>query len=152
MRRVLCPISIKQLDATTIRLSNFLLALVLGTYVWTDNILFLLIVLVDYSVSVLLPERYSPLLTIANEIVRVLRLKRVRVEAAPKIFTRRFGLFMGTVALTLSFIWPIGGIVAALTLMSLNLLESVLDLCLGSFLYNVVVYPFFNGRGLSTTL
>ena len=152
MRRVLCPISIKQIDATTVRLSKFLLALLLGTYVWTDNALFLLIVLIDYSVSVLLAERYSPLLALANETVQTLRLKRIRIEAAPKIFTRRFGLLLGMLSLVLSFVWPMGGYLAALTLMSLNLLESVLDLCLGSYIYNVVIYPFFSERGLSTTL
>ena len=151
MRRVICPISIKQIDATTIRLSNFLLALLLGTYIWTDNALFLLIVLVDYSVSVLVDERYSPLLAFANQIVHLLRLKRVRIEAAPKIFTRRFGLFLGLLAWLLSLNWPIAGYITALTLMGLNLLESLLDLCLGSFLYNVIVYPFFNRHSMRPT-
>jgi len=68
------------------------------------------------------------------------------MDKAPKIFAVRVGWIMALAVVGLFFVSPWAAAGVALTLMAFNLLDGLLDLCVGCYIYTYAVLPTF-GEG-----
>ena len=143
MKSLICPISNQKIDRHVVRLTGFMMATMIGLYLLTGNVLFIAIISVDYFIRAFTSLPASPFSWTAVQFVRGLGLKPKLIDKEPKIFAARVGWLFALTATILYFFVPAASVVVALILMSFALLESLLDFCMGCFVYTVAVLPVF---------
>ena len=134
MNSIICPVSKEKVNNNVVRITGFLMALMIGMYFLTSNILFIAIIAVDYLIRSMPDSKYSLFSWISHLIVQSLRLRDKKIGKGQKIFAARIGLL---------FINPVASMIVAGILMFFALLESLFNICAGCMVYTYLVYPFF---------
>ena len=136
---LLCPISDKYVDENTARLNAFFaftltLIFFLTPYKW---IIFLLSA--DFFLRRILEGRFSYLSRISVLTTGVLSLKKVNINAGPKLFAANVGLMLSLLAGVFFYAGlPIVSYFLAGTLAFFTFLESTLNICAACILYPFV--------------
>jgi len=68
------------------------------------------------------------------------------MNKGPKIFAWRIGFLMAVVSLGLLFVSPQASVIVAVALAGFNILDGVLNFCVGCVLYSYVVLPMFGSE------
>ena len=150
-RALICPMSTERIDKNVVRITAVITAVVLATAVAlaavSDEILLAIAIAVaaDFAVRVV-SSRPSPIGWIAARLAARLHLRAEPMDRAPKMFAVRVGLIMAVAAVAavaLFFVSPWAAAGVALGLMAFNLLDGLVDLCVGCYIYTYVVLPTF---------
>jgi hypothetical protein len=136
---LICPISDKYIDENTARMNAFfalsqIIIFFLTPFKW---IIFLLAA--DFLLRRILQGRYSVISRISVLTTGALALKKIRINAGPKLFAANVGFMLSL--LTAIFFYaglPYVSYVLAGTLAFFTLLESVFNICAACILYPFV--------------
>jgi hypothetical protein len=136
---LVCPISDKYIDENTARLNAFfaftiILIFFLTPYKW---VLFLLVA--DFLSRRILQGRYSVITRISILTTGALSLKKIRINAGPKLFAANVGFMLSLLAALFYYAGlPSVSYVLAGTLAFFTFLESVFNICAACILYPLV--------------
>lgn len=136
---IVCPISDKYTDENTARLNAFfaltiLLIFFLTPYQWVSFLL-----ATDFLLRRILQGRYSVITRISVLTTGALSLKKIRINAGPKLFAANVGFMLSFLAAVLYYAglplvsYALAGILAFFTF-----LESVFNICAACILYPFV--------------
>ena len=108
----------------------------------TASVFILMLVLAgDYAVRVFTPFKLSPIGWLGRQLTRQFGMTPVQMDKAPKIFAVRVGFIFAASSVGLFFVDPAIAIGVGLGLMAFNLLDGVLDICVGCYFYTYVSLP-----------
>ena len=132
-----CPIGGERIDATAARLGGALVASILVVALVADAPWLVALLAVDLVIKIALGFKCSPVCRLAGWIARSLRLEPHPVDSAAKRFATLIALVMALLALVFAY-----ALMSDLWFQSVlgvwlvcALLESVVDFCLGCYLY-----------------
>ena len=136
-----CPISFKRVDANFIRIISVQVITIALLLIFTQELIFALILFFDFSVRILNLKQLSILAYVAQFIIKYFKIKVQLCDEAPK----RFALYMGTIIIALfTFLYFFQlNIIASLLVMTLLVcafLEATFDYCIGCKVYHLVQY------------
>ena len=147
MNTIVCPISTEKIDSNTSRLTIFLNVVLMAEFIITLSPIFILIVSIDYFIRAAMDVKYSPIRLIAYWAVNSINLKKKPINLAQKIFASRLGFLC---AITASILILLGYSTASMVvvgiLLSLSIMDSVFNFCVGCLIYNYLVYPFYKNK------
>ena len=142
---VVCPVSNEKVPEHLPRVTAFITIALIGSYLYSPNPFILAFLAVDFLFRGYNQPKYSLLNSLAKKMSKALRLKSISIDKAPKIFAARLGGFMFLLALVANIL---GGIdvtyVVTLLVASLATLECVFNFCVGCYIYNYLVLPFYS--------
>ena len=119
----------------------------MALYIITLHPSFIIVVSIDYTIRAVLKVMYSPIRYLALAIIPVFKLKKKPINLAQKIFASRLGMICGITAVILYFTgYFTSSIVVTMILMTLSVLDSIFNFCVGCLIYNFVVYPFYKDK------
>jgi len=95
----ICPISDKKINEHVARTNATFTVLFLLLYVFSSNVFIIAFLLIDFLLRSVELSQYSPLAIASRYTVKLLQLKSKPINAGPKIFAARIGLFFNTVIL-----------------------------------------------------
>ena len=136
-----CPISFKRVDSNFVRIIAAQVISIALLLVYTQEIIFALILLFDFSVRILNLKQLSILAYIAQSIIKYFKLEAQLCDEAPK----RFALYLGIIIIlifTLLYFFQLN-ILASILVMILLLcafLEATFDYCVGCKVYHLLQY------------
>ncbi|MCU7491060.1 MAG: DUF4395 domain-containing protein [Ignavibacteria bacterium] len=144
MRSVICPLSPERVNEYSVRITGFLVAVLLSTYLVSDNVYIIWFLMADFFIRTFTPLKYSPLSGLASAFTRILRLPVIKIPKAPKIFAARLG-FVFTAVITLLYYsgLTVSSHVLALVLILFAMLEAALNICVGCQVYTYIILPFY---------
>ena len=146
MNALICPISSEKINKSVVRTTGFLVASTVVLYAVTGSVLFMFILLADFTIRGFTTLKISPYAWTAKKISQSLKLKPEFIDKAPKLFASRVGFIFALSAVVIYFANPTVSLVIALTLMSFALLESVFDFCVGCVVYTYIILPINNRK------
>jgi len=136
-----CPISFNRIDANLVRIIATEVMIIALLLIFTQELIFALILLFDFSVRSLKLKQLSILALVAHFIIRYFKIKPKLCDEAPK----RFALYLGVVIITLVtllyfFQFNLLATVFASTLLVCAFLEAAFDYCIGCKIYHLLHY------------
>jgi hypothetical protein len=143
MKGLVCPVSLYKINAYSSRLSVFFLVVLIGLYLWTGSIYFMMGVAFDYIFRIFEKVRFSPLSFVAHAPFKLFKLPVKHINKGPKVFASRMGLFFALFSVGFFYIDPIVSIVFASILLLCTFLDSVFNICFGCMIYHYLIYPFY---------
>jgi len=147
MNSIICPISPEKIDSNTSRLTIFLNVVLMVLFLITLNPFFILIVSLDYFIRAALDVKYSPLRLIAYGMVNTLSLKKKPINLAQKIFASRLGFLCAiTSAILILLGYNTSSMIVVGILLSLSIMDSVFNFCVGCLIYNYLVFPYYKNK------
>jgi hypothetical protein len=136
-----CPISLQQIDSNFVRLIATQVSLVALLFFLTHNIVFIFLLLLDFSSRAIKKPKFSPFVFMAKGLITLLKMKPKLTNEAPKRFALYLGLVMTSLILILSFLGFIKfALILTLFLIFAALLEAVGNYCIGCKVYYVLKY------------
>lgn len=146
MKTLICPISPMRIDRTVVRITGLMMALMIALYIYTGQIHFVTVIVLDYFIRAWTPLPHSPFSWLARAMADAFQLPRNPIDKAPKIFAARVGFLFALTTVVLFYVHPLGSLLVGAALMGFALLESVFDICVGCLVYTYVVLPLFGER------
>ena len=141
---LICPISSEKLDSNVSRLTTFFNVVLMLFFLYTSQVIPLVVVTIDYGMRALGYNKYSPLGMCAFIITKGPGWKTKMVGKAPKIFASRLGFICAALGLVFTLAnLPIASFVIIALLTTLATLDSVFNHCVGCWIYHHFVFPFF---------
>ena len=134
-----CPISTRRVDSNMVRVISFQVALFTVALLFTQEILFAVVLLFDFVMRVVRKPSLSPFHLIAKFLLEGWNIAPKLCDESPK----RFALYMGlatSLILVVLFAagFPVVATVIALILLLCALLETLFDFCIGCKIYYVI--------------
>ena len=143
MQALICPFSTQRVSKNVVRITGFMMALMIGLYALTGLNYFLILITIDYFIRAFTAVSYSPFSWLAHQLSHIFNWPDKQIDKAPKIFASRVGFLFAVTATGLFYLFPFASLTVALILMGFATLESVFDICVGCLVYSYVVFPFF---------
>ncbi|MBE0650869.1 MAG: DUF4395 domain-containing protein [Bacteroidales bacterium] len=144
-KNVVCPVSNEKVPEHLPRVTAFLNIALIVIYLHYPTPFLLAFLTIDFFVRGYNQPKYSLLNYMARNLSRLLRLKSKPIDRAPKIFAARLGGVMFLSALIINLL---GGIeityVITIMVATLSTLECVFNFCVGCYMYNYLVLPFYS--------
>jgi len=136
-----CPISFNRIDTNFVRIIAAQVTIIAILLIFTQELIFAMILLFDFSVRILKLKRLSILAYISQSIIRLFKIEAQPTNEAPK----RFALYLGVliIALFTLFYFFQFNIIASIFVSVLLLcafLEMSFDYCLGCKIYHLIQY------------
>ena len=136
-----CPISFNRVDANFVRIIAAQVISIALLLIFTQELIFALILFFDFSVRILNLKQLSILAYISQFIIKYFKIEVELCDEAPK----RFALYMGIIIITLFTIFYFFhlNIMASLLVSSLLVcafLEATFDYCVGCKVYHLIQY------------
>ena len=141
MKTLICPISTQRISRHVVRLTGLMMASMIALYLLTNNIIFILAIVIDYFIRAFTALPFSLFSWLSMQLVRHFNLSPNPIDKAPKIFAARVGWLFALATAVLYIIYPPASPVVGAALMSFALLESVFDFCVGCVVYTYIVFP-----------
>ena len=153
IKSLACPMSFERIDKNVVRFSAVITAAVIALYsvlhvasASTASVFILMLVLAgDYAVRVF-TSQLSPIGWLGRQLTRRLGMTPKQMDKAPKIFAVRVGFIFAACSVGLFFVNPAIAIGVGMALMAFNLLDGVLDICVGYYFYTYVSLPLFGQK------
>jgi len=136
-----CPISLKRIDTNFVRIIALQVISIAILLIITQELLFALILLFDFSVRVLNFKKLSPFAYIAKMFIKYFNLTPQLSDEAPKRFALYVGIFIISIA-TLLYLLQFNLIASSIItiLVICASLEAAFDYCLGCKIYHLLQY------------
>ncbi len=132
----ICPISERNINENVSRLSASI-TFVLGIlFMLSGSYWFLFALLTDFSFRLISEGRLSPVIKINSIILDNFKVKKVFINAGPKIFAAQIGLLLTIISLVfLFFNLPVASFTTAGILVFFSFLESAFGFCVACKIY-----------------
>ena len=136
-----CPISFNRVDANLVRIIATEVMIIALLLIFTQELIFALILLFDFSVRSLKLKQLSILALVAHFIVKYFKIEPKLCDEAPK----RFALYLGVVIITLVtllYFFKLNLLATIFTsiLFVCAFLEAAFDYCIGCKIYHLLHY------------
>jgi hypothetical protein len=136
-----CPISFNRVDANFVRIIAAQVISIALLLIFTQELIFALILFFDFSVRILNVKQFSILAYIAQFIIKNFKIEVQLCDEAPK----RFALYLGIIIITLFTIFYFFqlNIIASILVSILvfcAFLEAIFDYCVGCKIYHLFQY------------
>jgi hypothetical protein len=134
-----CPISDKKINERVARINAVFTVLILLTFGFTQNILLLIFLGIDFLLRATSWSKFSLIAVTSRTIVKYLPVGNYLINAGPKIFAARIGLLLTSlivVLLTLKLGHAAFLLIGVLALFSL--LEGAFGICVACIIYPYV--------------
>lgn len=136
-----CPISFARIDAHFVRIIAVEVISLALLLIFTQNIIFALILLFDFTMRTLNLKKLSPLAHVAQAIIKQFEIKPLLCDEAPK----RFALYVGVTIIalfTLLYLFKLNILASVLVaiLLLCAFLEATFDYCVGCKVYHLLQY------------
>jgi hypothetical protein len=142
---VVCPVSNEKVPEHLPRVTAFINIALIGSYFYFPNPFVLAFLTVDFLFRGYNQPQYSLLNLLARNLSKLLKLKSKPIDKAPKMFAARLGGFMFLLALIINILDGIEiTYVITLLVATLSTLECVFNFCVGCYIYNYLVLPFYS--------
>ncbi len=145
----ICPVSDRIVNENVSRFNAlYTLLFVLG-FIFTGNIGFLLILILDFSLRLILKGSFSPVIRLNQFLLEKMNIRKTMINAGPKIFAARIGITLSILGLI--FMIPGYKQVSTVTIGILgffSFLEFAFGLCVACKIYpyalhlNNIRFPF----------
>ena len=151
IKSLACPMSNERIDKNVVRSSAIITAVIIASYsvlslVSTASVFILMLLLAgDYAVR-MFTHNLSTIGWLGHQLTRQLRMTPKQMDKAPKIFAVRVGFIFAASSVGLFFVDPTIAIGVGLALLTFNLLDGVLDICVGCYFYTYVSLPLFGQK------
>ena len=132
MQNKSCPISLKSIDASLVRINSFYVGVVFALFVLTQNPFIILFLVLDFTTRIFFNKEYSLLIMLSKRTKQFLHVESHLVDSAPKKLASYFGLI---------FVVSI----AASTLLGLSSLSLLLSVVLGACLFLEIAFSYCLG-------
>ncbi len=131
-----CPISLVSIDSNIARINAFYTGILIVIYLLTLQVPILYFLILDFSTRLFYKREYSFLFILSSATKDILKLKSVKVDAAPKRLANYFGLIFA-VLITLTALLELTSIMYILVIVLLIcvFLEVIFNYCLGCEIY-----------------
>lgn len=138
MNNISCPVSLVSIDSNVARINAFYTGMFIVTYALTLQVPILYFLILDFSTRLFYKREYSFLFILSSATKNILKLKSVKVDAAPKRLANYFGLIFA-VLITLTALLNLTAIMYSLVIILLVcvFLEVVFNYCLGCEIYHL---------------
>ena len=136
---LMCPVSFKQINENAVRINAALAFLSILLFLLTPWKWLILIVGADFFIRGFLNPQYSLFANISKNILPLLKVKPVMVDACPKIFAAKIG-FLFCCLLTVSWIFALErtALIAGAIFMTCAALEAVFKFCVACQIYPLI--------------
>ncbi|WP_281951907.1 DUF4395 domain-containing protein [Nitrosophilus kaiyonis] len=134
-----CPVSFSKVDSIKVRISAFIYSFLIIYFFIFQNALFLALILLDLVLKNI-DKRYAPIFIVSSTISKILNLKPIYEDNAPKKFASKIGIVI--ILLSLIFYKLDKNISDLLILIFLicAFLEAVFSYCVGCKMYSIFNY------------
>jgi len=134
-----CPISDKKINERVARINALITIAVLASFLFTQSIWFIGFLAADFMLRALCLNKFSPVSLASGNIIKLFQINDHMMNAGPKIFAARIGLFLSGLLL-LSAIFSFTGLSYTLAgiIMFFAFLEGVFGICVACILYPYV--------------
>jgi hypothetical protein len=146
MNNLVCPVSLKMINEYTGRISVFILVVLVGLFIYTENIWFITAVGIDYFFRTFEKFNHSPITWLVSKMLIICKLPQKKINKAPKIFAARLGFFMAAVSIILFFNYQTASYWVAGFLAVCGFADAVFNFCIGCIIYHYIVYPFYKNK------
>lgn len=141
MSSLICPISSETIDKQASRGGATLTALLLVAYAISGAWPILFAVTADYVIRVLTPYR-PPISMLSGRLLKAAKVGPHPMNKGPKVFAWRIGFVLAVVATLLLPVSPPASVAVAVMLAGFNVLDGILNLCVGCVIYTYLVLPY----------
>jgi hypothetical protein len=136
-----CPISFNRIDANLVRIIAIQVISIALLLIFTQELIFALILFFDFTVRILNLKQFSILAYIAQSIIKYFKIEVELCDEAPK----RFALYLGIVIIsifTLLYFFQLNILASILVsiLLLCAFLEATFDYCVGCKIYHLLQY------------
>ena len=139
MKKIICPISNEKIEEASVRITGFLIVILLTTSIWYGTRVLMGLVVLDYFSRAFTNWPAGPITWLAQRLSYLLTRTFKFIDKAPKIFAARVGFLFAICGLALSFTAPMASNIVLVTLALFAGLESIFNLCMGCIVYTHVV-------------
>jgi hypothetical protein len=135
----MCPVSFEKIDENVARINAAQAVVLLLFFLFSPWKWLILIVAADFCVRSFWQPKYSLFVMISRQIIALLKLKPVLVDAAPKIFAARIG-FLFSCLLTVCWLLHLGtaALIIGLMFAGCAFLEAAFRFCVACTMYPLV--------------
>ena len=141
-----CPLNFTKVDSNVSRLSALIVALLVISYLYTQNVYILVFLFIDFSLKLFLNPDLSPVMMFAEFLKSTLKIKTKYADGGAKKLAGYFGLFFVTSLIITHFlhIWQFS-LAIAVVFLSCSLLDVFFNYCIGCKIYFIIkkFYPNF---------
>ena len=132
-----CPISQRRVDTQMVRAISVFITITAILFLLTSNILFITLLLLDFSLRLFRQNHYSPFFQLSLVILRALNIQPHMSDEAPK----RFALYLGwsmSIMIVLFALFGLGKLAMAFitVLLLCATLEMLFEFCVGCKVYH----------------
>ncbi len=147
MNNVICPVSNEKVPAHLPRVTAFYAISLIVAYIITLSLPILALLLIDFMTRAINRPNLSIIHFLAKNTSKVLKLKSVKIDKAPKVFAAR----LGTLMLAAAMIFHGGGLllsssIVAVLVALLATFECAFNFCAGCYIYSAFVFPFYSKK------
>ncbi len=132
----ICPVSTKQINENLSRLNALMTVLFTIGYFTSSSIFFLIIIAADFGLRNIYEGKFNPVIRMNKFIANKISLRVHLINAGPKIFAARVGLFLSLTSLTMAmFSFTLASAIPAVILGFFAFLEGAVGFCVACKLY-----------------
>lgn len=133
-----CPISLKQIDGTIIRINALIITILVICFLISSNKFILYFIFIDFTVRVSKYNKYSLVLNFSKLIKKIFNLKTKMTDSGPKRWAMFFGLFFMFIIIVLhSLDFKVALYISIGFLLICTSLEAFFSFCLGCEVYHI---------------
>ncbi|WP_040280320.1 DUF4395 domain-containing protein [Psychroserpens damuponensis] len=139
MNTIICPISKEKIDNNVSRVTMFFSVVLMLTFIYTKNPIYILVATTDTLVRAWLNVKYSPIKWLATFIINRAKTSPVYIDLAKKVFASRLGMLCGVASVVLFYLnFESASFIITGFWAFLAILDSVFNFCLGCIIYTYV--------------
>lgn len=133
-----CPISLKQIDGTIVRINAFIITILVLSFLISSNVLILYFIFIDFIIRVSKYNTYSLVFNFSKAIKKIFKLKTKMTDSGSKRWAMFFGLFFMFITIILySLDLKVALYISIIFLLICSSLEAFFSFCLGCEIYYI---------------
>lgn len=132
----ICPVSNRKIDEKIARSNAIITVVILILFGISLNLFLVSFLAIDFFLRTSKWHTYSPIAFLSKNLVKLLSMQSKLINAGPKIFAARIGLFFTlTIATLFAFEFSVAAVVVASVLLVFSTLEGVFGICVACLIY-----------------
>ena len=147
MNNILCPVSAEKVNEKIVRFTALLTFLIALGFIYKPNILLIVFLAFDFYSRGFGISHISILAITSFGLKDYIPFRSRIINKAPKIFAARIGFILSLLALMLlSTNLALASQITMVVLVFFAFLEWCVGFCMGCYIYNWIILPYFNKR------
>lgn len=132
----ICPVSYRKIDEKIARSNAIITVIILLAFGLSLNVFLVAFLAIDFFLRTSKWYAYSPIAFLSKNIAKLLSMQSNLINAGPKIFAARIGLFFTLAIATLfAFELSAAAVIVASVLLIFSTMEGVFGICVACIIY-----------------